>query len=84
VQSLAREVARNGITVNAICPGIIDTPMVRALARDSNCGIEDFLNLQLIKRPQTPEEIALAVVFLHTCRAVTGQSISVDGGTFFH
>lgn len=84
VQSLAREVAQNGITVNAICPGIIDTPMVRALARDSNCGIENFLQLQLIKRPQTPEEIALAVVFLHTCRAVTGQSISVDGGTFFH
>jgi meso-butanediol dehydrogenase/(S,S)-butanediol dehydrogenase/diacetyl reductase len=84
VQSLAREVAQYGITVNAICPGIVDTPMVRALARDSKCGIEDFLQLQLIKRPQTPEEIAMAVAFLHTCRAVTGQSISVDGGSFFH
>jgi len=83
-QSLAREVAAQGITVNAVCPGIVDTPMIHDLARGWNCTLDDFLKNQLVKRPQTPEEIARAIIFLHGSRAITGQSLSVDGGTYFH
>lgn len=84
VQSLAREVAAHDITVNAICPGIVDTPMIHDLVRGSNCELDDFIKLQLIKRPQTPDEIARAIIFLHGSRSITGQSLSVDGGTYFH
>ena len=38
---------------------------------------------QAIQRPQTPEDIALAIAFLHASRSVTGQAINVDGGTVF-
>lgn len=83
VQSLAQEVAESGITVNAVCPGIVDTPMVAKLGT-GNRSISDFLQSQQIKRPQTPDEIARAIIFLHLSRSVTGQSLSVDGGTYFH
>lgn len=84
VQSLAREVAAQGITVNAVCPGIVDTPMIQELAKGWNCTLDDFLKNQLVKRTQTPAEIARAIVFLHRSRSITGQSLSVDGGTYFH
>lgn len=83
-QSLAREVAAQSITVNAVCPGIVDTPMIHDLAKGWNCTLDDFLKTQLVKRTQTPEEIARAIIFLHRSRSITGQSLSVDGGTYFH
>ena len=83
-QSLAREVAEHGITVNAVCPGVVDTPMIADVARGWGLTMDDFMKIQLVKRPQTPAEIAQAIAFLHGCRSVTGQAINVDGGTYFH
>ncbi len=81
-QALAKELAACGITVNAICPGVVRTELMTAFS--GQAGIGHFVQLQLVKRPQEPDEIAAAVVFLHRCRSVTGQAINVDGGTVFH
>jgi meso-butanediol dehydrogenase / (S,S)-butanediol dehydrogenase / diacetyl reductase len=83
-QSMARELASHGITVNAVCPGVVETPMIAELGRGWGSSLDDMVAQQAIRRPQRPEEIAAAIVFLHRCRAVTGQAINVDGGTVFH
>jgi NAD(P)-dependent dehydrogenase (short-subunit alcohol dehydrogenase family) len=81
---LARELGPQGITVNAVCPGLVETQMIRDLATGSAASVEQFLQAQVIKRPQETREIAMAIAFLHINRSVTGQSINVDGGTVFH
>ncbi len=83
-QALAHELAPHDILVNAVCPGIVDTPMIRHLAAAEGHPAEDYLSAQLIKRFQTPEDIAYAMAYLHTSRAMTGQALNIDGGTFFH
>ncbi len=82
-QALARELATNDITVNAVCPGVVVTPMIKQLATGWETSVEAMVGEQAIPRPQTPEEIAAAVVFLHTNRSVTGQALNIDGGTVF-
>lgn len=84
VQSLAMELAENDILVNAICPGIIETEMVAKMSREAGVAVSKWIGDQLVKRPQTPDDIARMVAFLHTSRAITGQAINVDGGTVFH
>ncbi len=83
-QALAHELAPYDILVNAVCPGIVDTPMIRALAKSEGVGVEHYVEPQLIKRMQTPADIAYAMAYLHTSRAMTGQALNIDGGTFFH
>ena len=83
VQSLSRELGRHGIRVNTICPGTVDTPMIEELARGRSLAFDDFIALQVIKRPQSPEEIAAAVAALHVNESITGQALNVDGGTIF-
>ncbi len=82
-QALARELAPHQITVNAVCPGVVLTPMIDQLADKWQMSIDDLLDTQAIHRPQTPDDIALAIAFLHASRSVTGQAINVDGGTVF-
>ena len=78
-KALAREVATRGITVNAVAPGFIATPMTDVLTDEQKSGI-----LQAVPagRLGTPEEIAAAVVYLASAEAayVTGQTINVNGG----
>lgn len=83
-QALAREVAQHDILVNAICPGVVETPMIDDLARGVNVPVGSWIDAQAIKRSQRPDEIAFAAAFLHRCRSMTGQAINVDGGTLFH
>jgi len=83
-QALAHELAPHDILVNAVCPGIVDTPMIRALGASEDKTQDDYVAVQLIKRVQTPEDIAYAIAYLHTSRAMTGQALNIDGGTFFH
>lgn len=81
-KSLAREVARHGVTVNVVCPGPIDTPMLRSVAA-ANPGLVDRLARQIpARRLGTPDDVAAAVAFLAGERAgyVTGQLLSVNGG----
>ena len=83
-QALARELAVHDILVNAICPGIVETTMMDNLTRDAQTSVEAYVSEQLIKRSQTPEDMAYAMAFLHTSRAMTGQALNVDGGTVFN
>ena len=78
-RALAKEVAPFGITVNAICPGLIDTEMVRA-----ECTPEQISAYEVsfpISRLGQPYEIAQLVLFLTTDAAyITGASIDINGG----
>ena len=79
-KALALETARAGITVNAICPGYINTEMVQAVPKD--VLEKSILPLIPTGRLGEPEEIARAVVFLASDEAgfITGQTLSVSGG----
>ncbi len=76
-KSLAKECASRGVTVNAVAPGIIETPETIAAF-----GPEKIAGLVPMKRSGTPEEVAELVRFLASDRAayITGQIISIDGG----
>jgi 3-oxoacyl-[acyl-carrier protein] reductase len=80
-KALAREVASRGITVNAIAPGYITTPMTLNLPE----SVKDaFLDLIPIRRFGRPEEVAQAAKFLLSDEAayITGQVINVNGGLY--
>ncbi|MFT3974967.1 MAG: SDR family NAD(P)-dependent oxidoreductase [Amaricoccus sp.] len=83
-QALAQEVAGDDILVNAICPGLVQSAMIGALAAGTGTTTDDWLAAQAIRRSQSPRDIAFAAAFLHLSRAVTGQAINVDGGTLFN
>ncbi len=78
-KSLAKEMARLGITVNAVCPGFIATPMTEGLDQDITCDLAGRIPMG---RMGEPEDIASAVLFLAAARQgyVTGQVLAVDGG----
>ena len=78
-KSLSREMARLGITVNAVCPGLISTPMTDRFDPETKCS---FLKMIPIGRFGEPEEVAGAVLFLASEKAgyITGQVLAVDGG----
>lgn len=90
-KSVALEVAEKGITVNAICPGYVWTPLVAAQVADQarvhNLSEEDVIR-QVILAPQPsrqfvqPEEIAELAAYLCSdwARSITGTTISIDGG----
>ena len=79
-RAVAKEMAPFGITVNAICPGLIDTKMARETT--SKKELEAFLKSFPIKRLGLPEEIGDLVVFLCSDKAayITGASIDINGG----
>jgi acetoacetyl-CoA reductase len=82
-KALAAEGARAGITVNAICPGYINTEMVQAVPRDV---LEKNILPQIpIGRLGEPEEIARCVVFLASDDAglITGSTLTANGGQYF-
>lgn len=73
----AKEYAPMGIRVNAIAPGVIDTPMMSHFSEEE---IEDIVSEIPLSRMGTGKDIAEAVAFLHNCTYITGQTIVVDGG----
>jgi 3-oxoacyl-[acyl-carrier protein] reductase len=79
--SLAKEVARMGITVNAICPGYIETP---ATTSDNHEEIKARKNSIPMRRFGRPREVAAAVFFLAGQDAgyITGATLKIDGGIF--
>jgi 2-hydroxycyclohexanecarboxyl-CoA dehydrogenase len=84
-KSVAREVAKHGITVNVVCPGPTDTPLIRAMADELGSG-EKFVDALTraipMRRLATPEDVAPAVAFFVSDGAafITGQTLSVSGG----
>lgn len=81
-KTAALEYAKSGIRINAVCPGVIHTPMVERLFRDNPQAGERIAALEPVGRLGKPEEIAEAVVWLCSDAAsfVTGLPMAVDGG----
>ncbi len=81
-RTVAREVASFGITVNTVCPGPTDTPLLRAMAEENPKLITALSRAVPLGRPADPAEIAAAVAFLASDDAafITGQALSVSGG----
>ena len=75
--------ATQGIRVNAICPGAIDTPMVQQVTERNPANAKLIAKLHPMQRIGQPNEVADAVLFLCSSRAsfITGHPLAVDGGT---
>ncbi len=90
-RSVALEVATKGVTVNAICPGYVDTEMTTraidnieaATGRSAAQSLEAIKNMSAQRRLIAPEEVAALALLLASedGRGITGQAINVDGGT---
>ena len=97
-QALAREAAPYGVTVNAVCPGLIWSPMWERLAglyraklpALSGLGpreiFDHFVAQTPLRREQTPEDVGRSVAFLASedARTITGQALLVDSGAVMH
>lgn len=81
-RALAKELAPHGITVNAVCPGLIDTEMVRDTVTPER--ISEYESSFPVSRLGTPEEVAEAVAFLTSENAgyITGAPLDINGGGF--
>lgn len=81
-RALALELAEDGIRVNALCPGTVDTPMVESILGSAGRGEVNRLALHPLRRISTPEDQAAAAAFLCSGEAdfITGVALSVDGG----
>ena len=90
-QAVAQELGPSNVTVNAVCPGEVDTHMFRnvlapAIAAASGMTVEeawqDWIKTQVpLGRPQTAEDIGEAVVFLCRAENITGEALNVTGGS---
>jgi 2-hydroxycyclohexanecarboxyl-CoA dehydrogenase len=84
-KTVAREVARAGVTANVVCPGPTDTPFLQetaAKAKDAEAVLTSMARAVPMRRLAQPEEVAAAVRFFADQNAgyITGQTLSVSGG----
>jgi NAD(P)-dependent dehydrogenase (short-subunit alcohol dehydrogenase family) len=85
-RSVAAEVVREGIRVNAVCPGLTDTPMLRGWAAETGASADELVAQMARSKPMgrcgQPEEVADAIIWLigDSASYVAGAVISVDGG----
>jgi NAD(P)-dependent dehydrogenase (short-subunit alcohol dehydrogenase family) len=76
-QHLAMEYAKDGIRVNAVAPGVVDTPLHRDTPKDVMEGLSPM------GRPSTVQDVVNAVLYLTDAATVTGHILYVDGGAHF-
>jgi 2-hydroxycyclohexanecarboxyl-CoA dehydrogenase len=82
-KTVAREVARSGVTANTVCPGPTRTPLLEGMAGGESAKLIDSLTRAVpMRRLGEPEDVAAAVAFLASDAAgyITGQTLSVSGG----
>jgi NAD(P)-dependent dehydrogenase (short-subunit alcohol dehydrogenase family) len=81
-KAAALEYSASGVRVNAVCPGVVRTPLFEAAAVADPAALADIESRHPIGRLGTPEEIAAAVVWMCSAEAsfVTGHALAVDGG----
>lgn len=99
MQCAAKDLAPFGVRVNALCPGMVKTPLNKSvwqawadqqpseLRKDYDAwAAEKIAKVVPLNRWQTPEDVAAMAVFLASARAanVTGQTVNVDGGFVMH
>jgi NAD(P)-dependent dehydrogenase (short-subunit alcohol dehydrogenase family) len=80
-RAAALELAASGVTVNAVCPGLIETPLTAAMLEDP-VGRQQAADMHPLGRHGSAEEVASAVIWLSSpgARFVTGQALAIDGG----
>lgn len=98
-QCMAKDLARHGIRVNSVCPGMVQTPLNRSVwqawydqtPESERMGYDEWAERKIkaivpLGRWQTVDDIAAMIVFLSSeqARQVTGQTINVDGGFVMH
>ena len=78
-KSLAQEVASSNVTVNCVCPGVVDTSMNSRFTKEE---MDEIISQIPIGRLIAPEEVASLITFLagDKARGITGQEITLDGG----
>ena len=85
-KAMARDHARDGVRVNAICPGDVDTPMLMAEAEAEGMNIDEFMEEASLSVPggrvAEPEEVASLALFLASDAAthINGTTVVIDGG----
>jgi 2-keto-3-deoxy-L-fuconate dehydrogenase len=79
-RALAVDHVADGIRVNAVCPGTVDSPWVRRLVESAGESLDDLRERQPMGRLGLPEEIADAVAYLAAAEFVTGSILVIDGG----
>jgi NAD(P)-dependent dehydrogenase (short-subunit alcohol dehydrogenase family) len=79
-RALAVDHVADGIRVNAVCPGTVDSPWVRRLVDDAGESLDALRARQLLGRLGTTEEVADAVFYLLTSEFSTGTILTIDGG----
>jgi len=85
-KAMAKDHASDGVRINAVCPGGVDTPMLAAGAEEAEVDADEFLELVADSIPSgaiaTPEQVATLVLFLagNDATHITGTAIPIDGG----
>ena len=81
-KSMAIEFSKQGVRVNAICPGAVETPLVSKFEIPENVDMDLFVKMFPLLDMAQPEEIAAAVLYLVSplSRYVTGEALAIDGG----